>query len=253
MNLQLTLLDWIALACFGTCWWGFPVYARWRSRSRSSLLDLMNAYRRQWMRQVMTREMRIVDTSILASLGNSATFFSSTTILILGGLLAMLSTSEEVLSAIGKLPLAVRTTAQVWELKIVLMLVIFTYAFFVFTWSLRQFNFVAILVGAAGARSSDADAHAQLAARAGRILEHAGESFSKGLRAYYFALAALCWFVHPAMFAAASFAVVGMLAWLEFYSDTAQSLRVRLSLEEPQAAASPHASPKSNPSPASTP
>lgn len=233
MNLQLTPLDWIALACFGACWWGFPFYATWRSRSRTSLLELMNAYRRQWMRQVLSREMRIVDTSILASLGNSATFFSSTTILILGGLLAMLSTSEEILSAIGKLPLAVRTSAQVWEIKVVLMLAIFTYAFFVFTWSLRQFNFVAILVGAASARGGDVQEQAQHAARAGRILEHAGESFSKGLRAYYFSLAALTWFVHPALFTGASFGVVAVLAWLEFYSDTARSLRERLEEAEP--------------------
>ncbi|MBK8064967.1 MAG: DUF599 domain-containing protein [Betaproteobacteria bacterium] len=233
MNLQLSTLDWIALACFAACWWGFPAYAGWRTRSRASLLDMMNAYRRQWMRQVIAREMRIVDTSILASLGNSATFFSSTTILILGGLLAMLSTSEEILSAIGKLPLAVRTSAQVWEMKIVLMLAIFTYAFFVFTWSLRQFNFVAILVGAATSKGGDPQAQEQLAARAGRILEHAGESFSKGLRAYYFSLAALTWFVHPALFTGACFGVVAVLAWLEFYSDTARALREPLSHGEP--------------------
>ena len=224
MNLHLSLLDWIALSVLGGCWWGFPWYASWRGRWRPGLLELMNAHRREWMRQVVSREMRMVDTSILASLGNSATFFSSTTILILGGLLAMLTTSEEILAAIGKLPLAVRTTSQVWEIKVLLLVMIFTYAFFTFTWSLRQFTFVAILVGATGARGSDGTQD-DLAKRAGRILEHAGESFSKGLRAYYFSLAALTWFVHPGLLIAASFGVVAVLAWLEFHSDTSRSLR----------------------------
>jgi len=234
VNLNLTPIDWTAVAFFAACWWGFPLYVGWRTRSRPGLLYLMNAYRRLWMRQVISREMRMVDTSILASLGNSATFFSSTTILIIGGLLAMLTTSEEILSAIGKLPGAVRTTAQVWEIKVVLMLVIFTYAFFVFTWSLRQFNFVSIMVGAADqpgtSTAADSAGHGgdtpeALAARAGLVLEHAGESFASGLRAYYFSLAALTWFVHPALFVASTFLVVAVLAWIEFYSDTARELR----------------------------
>ncbi|MFM9968907.1 MAG: DUF599 domain-containing protein [Burkholderiales bacterium] len=217
--------DIAALGLFAICWWGFPWYAASHARSRPSLGPLINNYRREWMVEVLSRDMRMVDTSILASLGNSATFFSSTTILILGGLLAMLSTSEEILAAIGKLPLAVRTTAQIWEMKVMLMLAIFTYAFFKFTWSLRQFNFVSMLVGAAPAKDGDLNTQQTFAKRAGSVLEHAGEAFSEGLRAYYFSLAALTWFVHPLLFMLATAWVVGILYYLEFKSDAVETLR----------------------------
>ena len=84
MNLQFTTTDWIALACFALAWWGYPWYAELHARSSPSLNALINVYRHQWMREVLSREGRIVDSSILATLSNSATFFSSTTILILG-------------------------------------------------------------------------------------------------------------------------------------------------------------------------
>jgi len=224
MNHQMTPVDWIALACFAAGWWGYPWYAAWHAKSRPSLNALMNAYRRQWMRQVLAREGRIVDSSILANLANSATFFSSTTILILGGLLALIDNAAPMLSALGKLPYAQRMTAEMWELKIILMLLIFTYAFFKFTWSLRQFNFVSILVGATPAKESETGQQDQLAERAGRILEHAGDSFSEGLRAYYFAIAALTWFVHPALLALGTIWVVAILYYLEFRSDTVRAL-----------------------------
>ena len=223
MNLQMTTADWIALACFAAGWWGYPWYAHWRAQSRPSLNALMNAYRRQWMMQVLAREGRIVDSSILANLANSATFFSSTTILILGGLLALIDNSAPMLAALGKLPYAHRMTAEMWELKIILMLLIFTYAFFKFTWSLRQFNFVSILVGATPAKDGGEE-HDALATRAGRILEHAGDSFSEGLRAYYFAIAALTWFVHPALFVLGTIWVIAILYYLEFRSDTVRAL-----------------------------
>lgn len=223
MNLQMTPADWIALACFAAAWWGYPWYSQWQARSHPSLNALMNSYRRQWMMQVLAREGRIVDSSILANLANSATFFSSTTILILGGLLALIDNSAPKLAALGKLPYAHRMTAEMWELKIILMLLIFTYGFFKFTWSLRQFNFVSILVGATPAKDGD-DEHVALATRAGRILEHAGDSFSEGLRAYYFAIAALTWFVHPALFVLGTIWVVAILYYLEFRSDTVRAL-----------------------------
>ena len=61
--------------------------------------------------------------------------------------------------------------------------------------------------------------------RAGNILENAGESFSEGLRAYYFSLATLTWFVHPTLFALATLWVVGILYYLEFNSGAVRALR----------------------------
>ena len=49
-------------------------------------------------------------------------------------------------------------------------------------------------------------------------------NFNLGLRAYYFSLALLTWFVHPLLFVIASSWVVGVLYRREFRSRTLKAL-----------------------------
>lgn len=215
-------LDVAALVVFALCWWGYPWYAARRESRTPGLVQLTNRYRREWMRQMLAREMRMVDTALINMLTQSSVFFSSTTVLILGGLLALIGTSETMQAALGRLPGAVRTSEQLWEIKVLLLVAIFVYAFLKFTWSLRQFNFVGILVGAAPPR--DAGDGEEIAARAGRMAELAAEDFNRGLRAYYFAFAALSWFVNPGLFIAGTLGVVAILYVLEFRSKAVAAL-----------------------------
>lgn len=222
MRLLFSPLDLAALAVFAACWWGYPWYAERRERRTPGLVLLTSRYRLEWMRQMLARDLRMVDTSLIATLTQSSTFFSSTTVFILGGLVALLGTSETVQSALGRLPGAVRTSEQLWELKLLLLVLIFIYAFFKFTWSLRQFNFVGVLVGATpppGAPNCE-----DLGRRAGEMAVLAAEDFNQGLRAYYFALAALTWFVNPLAFMIASVGVVAILFMLEFRSNAVKVL-----------------------------
>jgi uncharacterized membrane protein len=221
-----SLIDGIALFLFFVLWVGYARYHRWKGMRVPSLMGTMHAYRHDWMTCVLQREQRIVDASLLANLANSATFFASTTLLILGALLAMLGTKEKVASVVADLPFATRATEELWEFKIVLLLLIFIYAFFLFTWSLRQFNFASILVGAAPGPGASVEEAGRFVQRAGRLLSLAGDSFNNGLRAYYFALAALMWFVHAWLMIAATAIVVFILYWREFRSDTLSALTV---------------------------
>jgi uncharacterized membrane protein len=217
-------LDIAALTVFAACWWGYPWYAARRERRTPGLVVLTSHYRKEWMLQMLGRDMRMVDTSLILTLTQSSTFFSSTTVLILGGLVALLGTSQEVIDTVGKLPGAVRQSEQQWEMKLLLLLAIFVYAFFKFTWSLRQFNFVGILVGAAPPHDSAGAANDHIASRAGELSVLAAEDFNQGLRAYYFALAALTWFVNPLIFIGASVGVVIILFMLEFRSNAVKVL-----------------------------
>jgi uncharacterized membrane protein len=54
---------------------------------------------------------------------------------------------------VREIPFAARTTVLVFDLKVVLLTAIFVYAFFRFTWSLRQYSFGALLVAAAPDRT----------------------------------------------------------------------------------------------------
>ena len=104
----------------------------------------------------------------------------------------------------------------------------FVFAFFRFTWSLRQYTFGAILVGATPehkALGDDDKRRNEYADRAGRVLGLAAETFNDGLRAYYFAFALVAWFVSPFAFMAATALVVFVLYRREFHSEVLRMLR----------------------------
>jgi uncharacterized membrane protein len=218
--------DWAAVAAFFVGWIGYAVFAKRRSTMQPSLLDTTNHIRRQWMLQSTYREVRVVDGIVIQNLSTSPSFFASTTILIIGGLLAVLGTTEKASELVREIPFAARTSVLVFDLKVVLMLGIFVYAFFRFTWSLRQYTFGALLVGSLPERDdlvamgAEGDALRQsFADRAGRVVGMAAETFNDGLRAYYFAFAAIGWFFSPLVFALATAGVVYILYQREFRSD----------------------------------
>jgi uncharacterized membrane protein len=141
--------DWVALVLFFPAWAGYAMFARQRVGKRPTILAATNRVRRQWMLQTTYREQRVLDGVVIQNLSTSPSFFASTTILIIGGLLAVLGTADKASELIRDLPFAARTSALVFDLKLMLLLAIFVYAFFRFTWSMRQYTFGALLIAAA--------------------------------------------------------------------------------------------------------
>jgi len=226
----LPLIDWIALIVFFGGWSGYAGFARKQAQQHhSSILAATNRIRRQWMLQVTHREVRVIDGVVVQNLSTSPSFFASTTILIIGGLLASLGASERATELVREIPFAVRTSVLVFDLKLMLLLVIFVYAFFRFTWSLRQYTFGALLVASAPeAKAFDADpqlSREAFADRAGRVVGMAAETFNDGLRAYYMAFAAIGWFFSPLIFMVATAGVIYVLYQREFRSDVLAVLR----------------------------
>ena len=213
--------DWVALLVFFAGWVGYAWFARRLANQRPSLLASTNRVRREWMLQVTHREVRVIDGVVLQNLSTSPSFFASTTILIVGGLLAVLG-SNSASDLVREIPFAVRTSGLLFDTKVALMLAIFVYAFFRFTWSMRQYTFGALMVGAAPDASQFLEKELPrdaFADRAGRVLGLAAETFNDGLRAYYFAFAALSWFLSPLAFMLATAGVVYVLYQREFHSD----------------------------------
>jgi hypothetical protein len=112
------------------------------------------------------------------------------------------------------------------DFKVVLLAGIFVYAFFRFTWCIRQYSVGVLLVAAAPeAASITDDAQRQaFADRAGRVMGLAAESFNDGLRAYYLSFAAVSWFVSPWAMLAATATVIWVLYRREFRSAVLQAL-----------------------------
>ena len=219
--------DWLAIAVFFAGWVGYVIFSKRLAAVQPSILATTNQRRRRWMRQTTYRENRIVDSAVTQSLSASPQFFASTSILIIGGLLAALGATEKASELVRDLPFAARTTVLVFDLKLALLAAIFVHAFFRFTWSLRQYSFGVIMVGAAPeAKLFADDAQRELFAdRAGRVMGLAAETFNDGLRAYYLSFAAVAWFFSPWAFMAATGMVLWVLYRREFHSEVLSALR----------------------------
>lgn len=212
---SLTLLDWIALAVFAACWIAYALIVdRVPAIRAKSVIAAMDEHRRRWMVATIRRDNRIADIAAIGNLMSSTSFLATTSIFLLGGLVAMLSAPDIGRRVVAALPWAEPPNEVLWEVKIGLLLVIFINAFFELTWALRQFNYTSTLVmGMAQDDSArpQAEAAAQLANRGAR-------HFNTGLRSYYFGLAALAWIIHPLALIAASLLVLRELHRREFRS-----------------------------------
>jgi uncharacterized membrane protein len=218
--LGVTVLDYLAMGWFLIVWFGYTVLVDYSPLRRRSVSAAMNGYRRRWIGEMLKREVRLVDTQILGNLMTGIGFFASTTILLIGGLFALLGASETAISALAELPIAIRTTRPVWEAKVLMLVVIFVYAFFKFAWAYRLSNYCVILIGAAPSRAdlSAAAGDEGYVERLARVANQMGHHFNRGLRAYFFALATLGWFIHPAVFIVASTWVLLVLYRRDFRS-----------------------------------
>jgi uncharacterized membrane protein len=215
----LSPLNLLALACFLVAWLGYTRYADTHARGRS-LMHAANLHRRAWMATMLLRDNRIVDSTVVATLSRSVLFFAQTSIFIIAGLLATFGAAERISALLLEMPFVAPGTLRELHLKLALLTAIFIYAFFKFTWSMRLFNYLSVLIGAMplpGPAGAETDA---LADRGARLGELAVDHFNRGIRGYYFGLAVLPWFADPALFVIATLWVVVVLWRREFRSNT---------------------------------
>ena len=216
-----SVVDVFAVGFFVLEWTVYAVTLEHTAYGRDSLSARMNAYREVWIRRLLDRETRMVDMQIMSSLQNGTAFFASTTLLAIGGSLALLRATNEAMPLIDKLPIGFRASPALWEIKCIGLLLIFVYAFFKFAWSYRLFNYVAILFGAmppAGQRDTvQAEAHV---VRTTKLFQAAARHFNRGQRAFFFALGYLGWFVSPWALLVSTAAVV-IVTWRRQFASNA--------------------------------
>ncbi|MCB9947025.1 MAG: DUF599 family protein [Rhodospirillaceae bacterium] len=217
--------DYLGLAGFFIGWAGYSWYADTSRWSVRSITHVINSYRMAWGRAMLQREVRVVDTTMVGNILTGIAFFSSTTILIIGGLVALLGARDQAIAALALLPFADTTTPAAWEIKVLLLLTIFVYGFFKFAWAFRLANYCSILIGSGPIQgrvlTPEGEAHA---CRAAAMLALVARHNNHGFRAYFFALAALGWFVHPMVFVAATGLVIWVIYRREFRSNAYRTL-----------------------------
>jgi len=212
-------LDALALCWFALCWLGYSVYSSKMSRRRPCLASILATHREAWMLGLLKRDNRVGDAALLGNLERNVAFFASSTLLVLAGLVAALGAGEDIVAVTDSLPFTMAVSEHGWETKLLLLSAVFVYAFFKFSWSLRQYGFASVLVGRAPEHFELNDQAAQqFATHAAQVISRAAQAFNLGLRAYYFSLAYLLWFLNPWIFMLASATVVGVLYRREFRS-----------------------------------
>ena len=219
--------DWLVLLLFMAAWIGYAQFATRWSLKRPSILAATNRFRLRWIQVSLTRDPRVLDGIITQTLSNTPAFFSSTTILIMGGLLALMGTTDKAAEFVREIPFSQATPILVFEFKILVLISIFVYAFFRFSWSMRQYTFVSLMIGALPSHEHFI-AHPQeqmdYAERVAAMTGLAAETFNDGLRAYYFAFAVMGWFFSPMAFVLTTVLIVGILYNREFRSDVLEVL-----------------------------
>jgi uncharacterized membrane protein len=183
--------------------------------ARPSVSTLMVRYRRDWMAQMVTRQPRIFDASIIDSLRQGTAFFASTCMIAIGGGVAMIGNSDRITGLAVDLPIDTGTVPI--EAKIILILFFLANALLKFIWANRLFGYCSVLMAAVPNDVTDPRAYPR-AAQAAEINITAARSFNRGLRAIYFALAALGWMLGPVALGLATVVASAVMLRREFAS-----------------------------------
>ncbi len=215
-------LDLAALALLLVCWAGLNLAIERSGPRCPSVSVLMDGYRRAWLEELAAREVRIMDAQLLTMLRAGAAFFASTCLLAIGGVAALIGQADLLVGIARDLGGDSAARAPVWEAKLLVILLIVVNAFLKFVWSHRLFGYSAVLMGAVPAPGAEGMEAA--IARAYAVDRAAARSFNRGLRAIYFGIATLAWFLGPWPFMAATLLTTAMMVRREFFSRSRRAL-----------------------------
>lgn len=211
-----SLVDALAVSALLLAWLGIGWRIENPSPRRVSTSRLVAQYRYDWMRQMVTRQPRVFDSSILSNMRQGTSFFASATMIGIGGGMALLGNTERLSGVAADLAQA-EAPVLVWEVRILLVIGFLTHAFLSFVWAHRLFGYCAVVMASVPNDPEDAQALPR-AKQAGALSNTAARSFNRGLRSVYFAIAALAWFAGPLALIGATLITLFVLWRREFAS-----------------------------------
>jgi uncharacterized membrane protein len=218
--------DALAFGWFAVSILVYRVLAEWRPLERHSIVGAVQEQRIEWMRNMARRDNRVLDGVVLQGLSQGNAFFASTSAIAIGGLAAIMGSGEKVQGMLERLPYVARSTPELWEMKVLLLMAIFIFAFFKFAWAFRLSHYTGIMIGATPlvvpGNEATCEAHA---GRTATLIGIAAEHANSGLRSFYYAIAAMAWFFHPFAFVAAMSWVLGILIRRDFFSRSRRIIR----------------------------
>ena len=215
-------LDFAALAVLAIAWGWIGWRIEHPSPSRPSVSILVAGFRRDWMYQMVTREPRVFDAQLIGNLRQGSAFFASTSMIAIGGGVALMGNAEQLAGLANELTMA-KAPNIVWEIKILLVLLFLSNAFLKFVWAHRLFGYCSVMM-AAVPNKPDAPLVYERAEQAADLSINAARSFNRAMRATYFGLAAAVWLLGAVPLLLATAVTAAVLWRREFASQSRQTL-----------------------------
>ena len=169
--------------------------------------------RRDWIMNSLKRDLKMIDTQIMAGLQNGTAFFASTSIFAIGGCFALLGATEQVESVFRDMPFVHYAGRTAFELKVIGLTCLFGYSFFKFGWSYRLFNYCA-----------DREAADRAAENVIKMNIIAAKNFNDGLRTIFLSIGYLGWFISPYVFIASTVIIIVALLRRQFFSEARRAI-----------------------------
>ncbi len=222
-----SILDMIGLFYFLLVWGGYSKFAEMSRNKQKCLNQMMEPYRYIWFKTLLKRDQRMIDTGVMNGLQNGTAFFASSALFAIGGSISLLSTPERLVKISSHIPGA-DSDLPIFliEFKIIGLTLIFIYAFFKLAWAYRLFNYSAIMIGAAPLRDErDTPEAKDITDKGAKLNVVASKSFNRGMRAFFFALGYLGWFIHPVLWIMTTTFVAIVVYRRIFASDALRALQ----------------------------
>lgn len=207
------LFDFLGLALSVGAVAGYQVYLRWRDRQdpTASALYGMNAARMAWVEGVMRDGRDILAVQTLRNSTMASTFMASTAILLIIGVLTLSAQGDKMSGTWHALNVLGQHSADIWLLKLLVMLFDLLFAFFAFCLSVRLYHHIGYQI------NTPADLRREVTqpAHVGAELNRAAIFYRVGMRAYYFTVPLLFWLFGPLLMVIATVLLVFFLYHLD--------------------------------------
>ena len=162
---------------------GYHLYLRIRVSRDSSytIQSVNNEARTAWVENIMAEKNGILAVQTLRNSTMAATFLASTGILLMMGTLNLMQNSGKKDSLLHLLQSGIVAGDQFEQIKLLILLATFFWAFFSFSMALRMYNHVGYIINS----SNEKHRFYPTPHYVSRLLNRSGNYYSLGMRAYY--------------------------------------------------------------------
>jgi uncharacterized membrane protein len=186
------------------------LYRQVRRRPLTTAMGVTNHARRAWVSSVMAQNRDLLAVQTLRNWVMASTFLASTAVIISLGLLAAAFRPDITGDVSHSLNVFGHTSATLWAFKLLALSVLFFYAFFNFTLSVRYYNHAGLMINVPQELEPSATVATVTA-----ILNHGALHYTLGMRGFYLAIPMGLWLFGPLWMLGGALVLVAVLYRLD--------------------------------------